>query len=106
MEEGLGQPRFFPPLRGDAVAQQADPTGVLHIILAGDRTAATATRPSPLSMPAFAWKLTDQQVADVTTFVRNSWGNHAAAATAAESARLRKVLGLDSERLTEGSTDR
>lgn len=106
MEEGLGQPRFFPPLHGDAVAQQADPTGVLHIILAGDRTAATATRPSPLSMPAFAWKLTDQEVADVATFVRNSWDNRAAPVTAAESARLRKTLGLEAERLTENSTDR
>ncbi len=106
MEEGLGQPRFFPPLHGDAVAQQADPTGVLHIILAGDRTAATATRPSPLSMPAFAWKLTDQQVADVATYVRNSWDNRAPAVTAAQSAAMRKTLGLEGERLTEDSTDR
>ena len=41
MEKGVGQPRFFPPLRGNAVVQQTDPTGVLHLILAGDRTAAT-----------------------------------------------------------------
>ena len=106
MEKGVGQPRFFPPLRGNAVAQQTDPTGVLHIILAGDRTAATATRPSPLSMPAFAWKLDDQQVADVATYVRNSWDNRAPPVTAAQSAAMRKSLGLQGERLTEGSTDR
>jgi mono/diheme cytochrome c family protein len=106
MEEGAGQPRFFPPLHGNAVAQQTDPTGVLHIILAGDRTAATATRPTPLSMPAFAWKLDDQQVADVATYVRNSWDNHAPPVTAAQAAAMRKTLGLEGERLTEGSTDR
>ena len=106
MEKGVGQPRFFPPLRGNAVAQQTDPTGVLHIILAGDRTAATATRPSPLSMPTFAWKLDDQQVADVATYVRNSWDNRAPPVTAAQSAAMRKSLGLQGERLTEGSTDR
>jgi mono/diheme cytochrome c family protein len=106
MEEGLGQARFFPPLRANAVAQQTDPTGVLHIILAGDRTAATDSRPSPLSMPAFAWKLDDQQVADVATYVRNSWGNRAVPVTAAQSAAMRKSLGLQGERLVEGSTDR
>ena len=88
------------------MAQQTDPTGVLHIILAGDRTAATATRPSPLSMPAFAWKLDDQQVADVATYVRNSWDNRAPPVTAAQAATMRKSLGLEGERLTEGSTDR
>ena len=106
MEEGVGQPRFFPPLRGNAVAQQTNPTGVLHIILAGDRTAPTVTRPSPLSMPAFAWKLDDQQVADVATFVRNSWDNQAPPVTAAQAAAMRKSLGLEGDRLVEGSTDR
>ena len=42
-EEGVGEPRFFPPLSRNAVAQQNDPTGLLHIILAGDRTATTPT---------------------------------------------------------------
>ncbi len=106
MEEGAGQPRFFPPLRGNAVAQQTDPTGVLHIILAGDRTAATAQRPSALSMPAFAWKLGDQQVADVATYVRNSWDNRAPPVTATQAKAVRKSLGLKKERLTEDSTDR
>ena len=106
MEEGVGQARFFPPLRANSVAQQTDPTGVLHIILAGDRTAATVTRPSPLSMPAFAWKLDDQQVADVATYLRNSWGNRAPAVTAAQVAAMRKSLHLEGERLVEGSTDR
>jgi mono/diheme cytochrome c family protein len=106
MEEGVGQPRFFPPLHGNAVVQQDDPTGVLHIILAGDRTAPTATRPTPLSMPAFAWKLTDQQVADVATYVRNSWGNHASTVTAEQAEAMRRTLGLQDERLTDNSTDR
>jgi mono/diheme cytochrome c family protein len=106
MEKGVGQPRFFPPLGNNAVAQQADPTSLIHMILAGDRSAVTDTRPSPLSMPSFAWKLTDQQVADVATFLRNSWGNHASAVDAKAVADLRKNLGLDSVHLTDNSTDR
>lgn len=104
MEEGRGQARFFPPLRDNAVSQQADPTGVLHIILAGDRTAATNSRPTPLSMPSFAWKLTDQQIADVATYVRNSWGNRAQSITAKQVGDMRKNLGIGSEYLAAGST--
>jgi mono/diheme cytochrome c family protein len=105
-EQGLGEPRFFPPLRRNAISQQNDPTGLLHIILAGDRTATTTTRPSPLTMPSFAWKLTDQQTADVATYVRNSWGNRASAVTAQQVAAMRKSLLLESEHLVDGSTDR
>ncbi|MEJ0028809.1 MAG: c-type cytochrome [Rhizomicrobium sp.] len=50
----------------------ADATSIVHMILAGDRTATTPRRPTPLTMPSFAWKLTDRQIADVTTYVRNS----------------------------------
>jgi mono/diheme cytochrome c family protein len=104
MEEGLGQARLFPPLRGNAVSQQADPTGVLHIILAGDRTAVTSSRPTPLSMPSFAWKLTDQEIADVATYVRNSWGNSAQPISAKSVGDMRRNLGLQSEYHVAGTT--
>ncbi len=103
MEAGRGQARFFPPLTGNAVVQQSDPTGVLHIILAGDRTAATDARPTPLSMPSFAWKLTDQEVADVATYVRNSWGNRAQPVAAKQVAELRRKLKLDNENTVTGA---
>jgi mono/diheme cytochrome c family protein len=106
MEQGVGQPGFFPPLANNSVSQQADPTGVLHIILAGDRTAATAKRPTALSMPSFAWKLNDQQVADVATYLRNSQGNRASAISVQQVAALRKSLGLETVHLTDNSTDR
>jgi mono/diheme cytochrome c family protein len=105
-EDGVGQPRYFPPLRHNAASQQDDPTGLLHIILAGDRTATTASRPSPLTMPSFAWKLTDAQTADVATYVRNSWGNRASPVTAKQAADMRKRLRLESDHLVDGSTDR
>jgi mono/diheme cytochrome c family protein len=93
MEEGRGQARIFPPLRDNVVSQQADPTEVLQIILAGDRTAATNSRLTPLSMPSFAWKLTDQQIVDVANYVRNSWGNRAQPVTAKQVGDMRRNLG-------------
>ena len=45
--------------------------------------------PNTGSMPAYA-KLSDQQVADVTTYIRNAWGNVAPAVTPAQVAKARK----------------
>ena len=105
LENGVGQPRFFPPLGHDAMLQQADPTGVEHLILAGSRVGATATRPSPLTMPSFAWKLTDDEIADVSTYIRNSWGNQAAPVSASKVRDLRRHLGLESVHYTANSGD-
>jgi mono/diheme cytochrome c family protein len=105
LSDAGGQARTFPPLAGNAVVQQADPTGLTHLILAGVRTAPTATRPTPLAMPSFAWKLDDRQVADVETYLRNSWGNRAPAVTPKSVADMRRRLDLESGRLTDGSGD-
>jgi mono/diheme cytochrome c family protein len=105
LENGIGQPHYFPPLGNNAMVQQSDGTGVEHLILAGTRIATTSTRPSPLSMPSFAWKLTDQQVADVANYVRNSWGNRASPIPAGQVAALRQQLGLQHPRYTDNSGD-
>ena len=105
LEGGTGQSRAFPPLGGDATLQQADATGLEHLILAGARVGPTAPRPSPLTMPSFAWKLTDREIADVGTYVRNSWGNRAAPLSAGAVTDLRHKLHLGKPRLTPNSGD-
>ena len=94
LPRGRGQPGMFPPLEGSGVAQQHDPTGVIRLILAGTRTAPTRSRPSFQSMPSFAWKLSDQEVADVATYVRNSWGNRAPPVDAHKAGAMRSALRL------------
>jgi mono/diheme cytochrome c family protein len=106
LEDGVGQPRLFPPLGHNAMLQQADPIGLTHLILAGGRIGTSASRPSPLTMPSFAWKLTDGEIADVATFIRNSWGNQATAVSAAAVSDARKHLGLETVHLTANSGDR
>ncbi len=105
LSDGSGQTRIFPPMRGDAMAQQADPTGLEHLILAGARIAATPTRPAPLAMPSFAWKLTDQEIADVSTYIRNSWGNRASPVSASSVRSMRNKLNLRTVHLTVNSGD-
>jgi mono/diheme cytochrome c family protein len=105
LENGVGQSRLFPPLGHDAMLQQTDPTGLAHLILAGSRVGPTAASPSPLTMPSFAWKLTDAEIADVSTYIRNSWGNQASPAPASKVGDLRGRLGLKTVRYTVNSGD-
>jgi mono/diheme cytochrome c family protein len=42
-------------------------------------------------MPTFASILTDQNVADVVTYMRQSWGNRGTAVNAVEVAKYRTV---------------
>jgi len=105
LSDGRGQPGYFPPLGNNAVVQQDDPAGVLHILLAGSRAGPGAKIVSPMTMPSFAWKLSDAEIADVLTFLRNSWGNRAAAVDADTVKKLRGKLDLDVPHLTDNSGD-
>jgi mono/diheme cytochrome c family protein len=105
LDNGIGQSRLFPPLGQDAMLQQPDSTGLTHLILGGTQVGVSTSRPSPLGMPSFAWKLTDQEIADVSTYIRNSWGNQAAAVSAGDVSALRKKLSLETVHLTENSGD-
>ena len=75
--DGNGVPHMFPPLAGNANVQQRDPSTVIRVILEGARTVSTGQRPTPSAMPAYNWKLQDDEVAAVASYVRNAWGNHA-----------------------------
>ena len=92
MENGAGQPGVFPPLRGNAVVQAKDPETMLHMVLAGARVAATKGNPTGLAMPSFEWKLTDQDVADLATYLRSAWGNRASAVSAGTVKKLREKV--------------
>jgi len=94
MENGEGLAGVFPPLKGNNVVQASDPGTLVHIILSGAKTATTVKKPTGLAMPAFDWKLDDDQVAAVATYLRNSWGNLAPPVSAADVGNLRQKLAL------------
>ena len=64
---GKGIPGAFPALAGDAFVKGA-PTTVISVVLKGRG-----------GMPTFAADLNDAQIAAILTYVRSTWGNHAAA---------------------------
>jgi mono/diheme cytochrome c family protein len=88
--DGSSAPRIYPPLPGNANLQSADPASTLRIILQGAESVTTPRAPNKGSMPAYDTKLTDQQIADVTTYIRNAWVNAAPAVTAAEVTKARR----------------
>ena len=88
--DGSGAPRIYPPLPGNANLQSTDPASTLRIILDGAETITTPRAPNKGSMPAYAKQWSDQQIADVTNYIRNSWGNAAAAVTPAQVAKARR----------------
>jgi mono/diheme cytochrome c family protein len=87
--DGSGAPRIYPPLPGNAALQSANPTSTLRIVLDGAQTVTTPRAPNPGSMPAYADKLSDQEIADVATYIRNSWGNAAPPVTPGQVKRAR-----------------
>jgi mono/diheme cytochrome c family protein len=89
--DGHGYERTFPALAGNPVLQTDNPTSAIHIVLSGGRLPATPTAPSTLVMAPYATVLTDQEVADVVTFIQTSWGNRGGSATADQVTSLRKT---------------
>jgi mono/diheme cytochrome c family protein len=88
--DGSGAPRIYPPLPGNANLQAADPSSTLRIILDGAQTVTTPRAPNTGSMPAYARQLSDQQLADVANYIRNSWGNAAPLVTPAQVRKARR----------------
>ncbi|PYE87853.1 c-type cytochrome [Phyllobacterium leguminum] len=91
-ETGEGAQHLFPALAGNAVVQSANPTTLIRVVLAGSQGVATAAAPTAPAMPSFAWRLSDEEIASLLTYVRNSWGNAAAPVEAAEVTKLRQTL--------------
>ncbi|HUN42535.1 MAG TPA: cytochrome c [Acetobacteraceae bacterium] len=91
-EQGSGVARLFPTLKGSPLVQSAEPTSLIHVVLEGSRAVATDAAPTAPAMPPFGWKLSDRQVADVVTYIRNAWGNHASPVSTGDVRAARRTL--------------
>ena len=92
---GLGYTETFPALAQSTVVNTQDPSSLIHIVLTGAEMPWTSAAPTHYAMPGFAHRLNDQEVADVLTFVRSSWGNKAPAVTASMVAKERAGYASD-----------
>lgn len=87
--DGSGQGPLFPRLAGSGLVQSDDPTTLIRLVIQGSRGAATDSHPTGPAMPPLGWRLSDDQVAAVVTYIRNAWNNAAPPVGAGDVARVR-----------------
>ena len=90
--DGKGVPYLFPSLAGSPNVRSVDPASLIRVVLEGARSVATADQPTGPGMPSFAWKLNDDEVAAVLTYVRNSWGSSAPAVDSRQVGQARASM--------------
>ena len=89
---GEGVPQLFPKLAMAPLINSNDPSSLIRVVLTGNRAGATDAAPTAPAMPAFGWNLSDENVADVLTYVRNTWGNAAPAVSSGNVKGVREAL--------------
>lgn len=104
-KDGLGVSGLFPPLAGNRAILSEDPTSAIHVTLSGWKSASTKGQPRVVGMPEFG-HLTDDELADIVTFMRTTWGNQATHVTAAQIKKVRDQIELSPQGTTKFSTPR
>jgi mono/diheme cytochrome c family protein len=90
---------YMPALVGNPVVLDHDPSSLINLILNSSIPLVVKGTPDAYRMPQFRQQLSDQDIADVITFIRSGWGNGATAVTAAQVAKLRKTTDPTSDRV-------
>lgn len=98
-ETGAAAPPFLPALAGNPTVLDTDPSSLINIVLNGSAPLVVKGNPAPYRMPQYRAQLTNQQIADVVTLIRNGWGNSAPPVSAREVADLRKSTDPASDRV-------
>jgi mono/diheme cytochrome c family protein len=89
--DGGGVPNMNPPLiQTTFVLGNKD--SLIHIVLNGLKNTTIDNETYNNPMPALGTVLKDQQIADVLTYIRNSFGNKASAITALEVKDVRRKV--------------
>jgi mono/diheme cytochrome c family protein len=88
---------YMPSLAGNPVVLDDNPSSLINEVLNASIPLAASGAPDSYRMPQFRQQLSDQDIADVITFIRNQWGNQASAATARQVATLRRTTDPTSD---------
>ncbi len=97
--DGRGAAPFMPPLAGNPIVLDSDPSSLINVVLNSSNPLVVKGAPDAYRMPQFRLQYTDQQIADVLSFIRAGWGNGAPPVTAAQVAQLRATTDPTSDRV-------
>jgi mono/diheme cytochrome c family protein len=88
--DGRGQGPWIPPLAGSASSMAKENASSINATLNGSPRVVANGIPDSYRMPPFREQLSDQEIANVLSFVRSSWGNRGGAVTPDEVKTLRE----------------
>ncbi len=88
---GEGVPRIYPQLENNESIVMRYPINAIRIVVNGGFPPSTQDNPRPYGMPPFGQDLTDEEIAAVVSYIRQSWGNHAPAVSPAEITSARGI---------------
>jgi len=92
--DGKGIPEQIPPLaRSDFLMNQANRERIIRGVLVGQSDEMIVNGKTYKNTMTPLNYLADEQIADVLTYVRNSWGNSGDAVTVAEIGKMRREAG-------------
>jgi mono/diheme cytochrome c family protein len=97
--DGKGFAPYIPALAGNPIVLDSDPSSLINLVLNASSPLVVKGTPDAYRMPQFRLQYSDQEIADVVTFIRNGWGNQAPPATAAQVAELRKTTDPTSDQV-------
>ncbi|WGS55253.1 cytochrome c (plasmid) [Paraburkholderia sp. D15] len=90
--DGLGQSEKAPALAGNPLVMASDATSAIRIVIEGSESPKIDGEPKPQQMPGFNDQLTTTEMAEVVSFIRNTWGNHAAPVSDRDVRTLRLAI--------------
>ncbi len=76
-ENGVGVAPVYPPLAGNRAITMSSSVNPIRMVLNGGFPPGTEGNPRPYGMPPYGPFLSDVEVAAVTSYIRQAWGNHA-----------------------------
>ena len=97
--DAKGFARYMPAVAGNPVVLDHNSSSLINVVLNGSIPLVAEGVPAAYRMPQFRQQLSDQEIADVITFIRNGWGNQAPTVTAARVAELRQKTDPTSDQV-------
>ena len=88
-DRGEGVAGAYPALAGNRAIAITPPANLVRIVLHGGFLPTTPGNPRPYGMPPFATVLSDEEVGQLLSYLRASWGHRAAAVSTLEVSRYR-----------------
>ena len=90
-DRGEGVAGAYPALAGNRAVALTPPANLVHMVLRGGFPPTTPGNPRPYGMPPFATVLSDEQVGQVLSYLRASWGHRAPEVSTLEVRRYRSA---------------